>query len=166
MLFWVLALILFSPYSDAQTEPATLIIDLTLPSQNGPYHRPYVAQWIENDAGKSVRTLTLWREQAKWLKDLRSWWRKVGRKDRELVDAITSATRPAGHYHLEFKANGDDGLALPEGSYTLCIEVVREHGGRSMVKKTFYLNGEHQRIDIQSDLEVGQSTFTVEYEDK
>ena len=88
--------------------PTTLNIELTLKQQLGEYHPPYVASWIENSQGKPVRTLLLWREQAKWLKDIRRWWRKVGKKDAELVDGITSATRITGKYPLSFLAENDE----------------------------------------------------------
>jgi hypothetical protein len=50
------------------------------------YHKPYVAVWIENEAGKTVATLDAWyqtdakaEDGRKWLPDLRTWWRRAGR---------------------------------------------------------------------------------------
>jgi hypothetical protein len=50
-----------------------LQLSLNLPPQAGEYHNPYVAVWIEDSAGESVRMLVLWREGSKWLKDIRRW---------------------------------------------------------------------------------------------
>jgi len=138
-----------------------LAISLKLPAQQGEYHNPYVAVWLEDTSGKSVRTLVLWREGSKWLKDIRRWWRKVGRKDAELVDAITSATRAAGHYQLSFMALDDDKNNLPQGDYILNIEVVRENGGRGMTKQKFSLNGTNQTFTLATNAELSNSTFTI-----
>lgn len=136
-------------------------LTLSLPKQTGEYHNPYVAVWVENDKGKSVRTLLLWREGAKWLKDIRRWWRKVGRKDAEFVDGITSATRAAGEYQLTFNANTDKGVELAQGKYTLLIEVVRENGGRSIIKQAFVLDGSEQEFTLTPTSETGKSFFKI-----
>ncbi len=101
------------------------------------YARPYVALWIEDEKRKPVKTIQLWVGKDEWLKDLRSWWRKVGRYDRELVDAMTSATRPAGQYRFVWDGTNDDGQRLEQGDYTLHVEVVREHGGRNYLRQKF-----------------------------
>lgn len=138
-----------------------LQLSLNLPPQSGEYHNPYVAIWVEDSAGKSVRTLVLWREGNKWLKDIRRWWRKVGRKNENLVDAVTSATRAAGNYQLNFKALDDEQHNLSVGTYILNIEVVRENGGRSMIKQKFTLNGTSQIFKLISSSEIAKSTFTI-----
>lgn len=74
-----------------------------------------------------------------WLKDLRSWWRKVGRYDRELVDAVTSATRPAGEYRFVWDGLDDSGNRVEQGEYTFYVEVVREHGGRNYLREKMTL---------------------------
>lgn len=140
---------------------ATLTIKLTLKQQQGEYHPPYVAAWIESSQRKSVRTLLLWREKSKWLKDIRRWWRNVGRKDADLVDAITSATHAAGSFPLSFKLTDDQQNALPKGNYTLYIEVVREKGGRALLKQKFNLNNETQQFTLNETAETAVITFTV-----
>ena len=138
-----------------------LQLALKLPAQLGEYHNPYVAVWIEDSKGKSTRTLVLWREGAKWLKDIRRWWRKVGRKDAEFVDGITSATRAAGRYQLNFDAKDDNGTPLANGNYTLRIEVVRENGGRAILKQPFTLNGTNQEFTLMASSETAKSIFTI-----
>jgi hypothetical protein len=138
-----------------------LQLSLKLPPQVGEYHNPYVAVWLEDNSGKSVRTLMLWRERSKWLKDIRRWWRKVGRKDENLVDAVTSATRAAGLYQLNFQALDDDKNTLAAGDYILHIEVVRENGGRGMIKQKFTLNGTKQIFHLESNSEIAKSIFTI-----
>jgi hypothetical protein len=138
-----------------------IAITLNLKQQQGEYHPPYVAAWIENSQKKSVRTLLLWRKEPKWLKDIRRWWRNVGRKDAALVDAITSATHAAGKYPLSFFATDDDGKSLLEGDYTLYLEVVREKGGRALLKQAFKLNNQSQKFTLKASAETGEITFSI-----
>lgn len=145
----------------ASNSTATIAIKLDLKQQQGEYHPPYVAAWIENNQKKSVRTLLLWRHDAKWLKDIRRWWRNVGRKDAELVDAITSATHAAGNFPLSFNLTDDQQKALPDDNYTLYIEVVREKGGRALLKKKFKLNNKIQQFTLNETPETGVITFTI-----
>lgn len=145
-----------------QAQAEELILSLNLAKQSGEYHNPYTAAWIENDSGQSVRTLLLWREQAKWLKDLRTWWRKVGRRHPEIVDGVTSATRPAGNYKLRFAAENDQGVPLTAGDYTLKVEVVRENGGRAMLTQAFQLNHNSHHFVLPTTAETAQSYFTIQ----
>ena len=145
----------------ANSNTATIAIKLALKQQQGEYHPPYVAAWIENSQKKSVRTLLLWREDAKWLKDIRRWWRNVGRKDAELVDAITSATHAAGSFPLAFKLTDDQQNSLPTGNYTFYIEVVREKGGRALLKQEFELTDQTQQFTFKETAETGAITFTI-----
>jgi len=119
---------------------ATLDVEFSLPKiESTMYARPYVAVWIENSKRKSVRTVELWVGKDEWLKDLRSWWRKVGRYDRALVDGVTSATRPAGDYRFTWDGLDNDGNRVEAGKYTFYVEVVREHGGRNYIRQKMTL---------------------------
>lgn len=155
--FILLMLIAFNTHLKA-TE---LSLSINLAKQTGEYHNPYVAAWIEDETGQSVRTLLLWREGAKWLKDLRTWWRKVGRKNPSLVDGITSATRPAGNYKLNFSTLDDQDSPLKKGTYILKVEVVRENGGRAIIKQNFTLNGQAQSFTLPSTQETEQALFII-----
>ena len=161
LVFFTLLFILPASAQANENSLANLEIKLTLKQQQGEYHPPYVAAWLENTERKSVRTLILWRKEPKWLKDIRRWWRNVGRKDAELVDAITSATHAAGTFPLSFKATDDQQQALPAGDYTLYIEVVREKGGRVLLKQTFTLDNKAQHFTLNETAETGNITFTV-----
>ena len=136
-------------------------IDLTIPKLDvQPYHKPYISIWLETPKRKGVETLSIWHFQEKedWLKDLRQWWRKLGRINRDF-DSVASATRKPDSYSLTFSPE------LPAGEYRLSFEASREDGGREFLYQTiqlgqnaqqqYQLNGEHEfgpiKISIVSE---------------
>ncbi|QFT12644.1 DUF2271 domain-containing protein [Vibrio sp. THAF190c] len=155
----LIALSLLPTFSMAQSLPesAKLDVQFELPKiDTTMYARPYVAVWVEDSSRKSVKTIELWVGKDEWLKDLRSWWRKVGRYDRELVDAVTSATRPAGQYRFAWDGKSDSGEKLEQGEYTIHIEVVREHGGRNYLRQKVMLGSENVSYQLKPTEETGE----------
>lgn len=158
----LIALSLLPTFSMAQSVPesAKLDVQFELPKiDTTMYARPYVAVWVEDNSRKSVKTIELWVGKDEWLKDLRSWWRKVGRYDRELVDAVTSATRPAGQYRFVWDGKSDSGEKLEQGEYTIHIEVVREHGGRNYLRQKVMLGSENVSYQLKPTEETGEITL-------
>ena len=158
----LIALSLLPTFSMAQSLPesAKLDVQFELPKiDTTMYARPYVAVWVEDSSRKSVKTIELWVGKDEWLKDLRSWWRKVGRYDRELVDAVTSATRPAGQYRFVWDGKSDSGEKLEQGEYTIHIEVVREHGGRNYLRRKVMLGSENVSYQLKPTEETGEITL-------
>ncbi|KAB0300618.1 DUF2271 domain-containing protein [Vibrio fortis] len=158
----LIALSLLPTFSMAQSLPesAKLDVQFELPKiDTTMYARPYVAVWVEDSSRKSVKTIELWVGKDEWLKDLRSWWRKVGRYDRELVDAVTSATRPAGQYRFVWDGKSDSGDKLEQGEYTIHIEVVREHGGRNYLRQKVMLGSENVSYQLKPTEETGEITL-------
>ncbi len=88
---------------------------------------PYVAIWVEDTAGRYVRTLAVWGDKWKYLEELTDWWR-FARNDRALNTTATRATRPAGEYRVAWNGLDDTGNPMPQGSYKINVEVSREHG--------------------------------------
>lgn len=137
---------------------ANMEVELSLSEiTTGQYHRPYTAVWVEDAKGQSVKTIALWvqHDGHKWFKDIRRWWRKAGRDNPAMVDAISSATRPAGKYRIGWDLSDDNGKPLPDGDYQLFIEVVREHGGRELIRHKFSLPGESFDSPLAATTETG-----------
>jgi len=107
-------------------------LDFTLrfPQNAQKVKHPYVAVWIENAEGKPVRTVTFWANKPKYYQDMPVWWH-IGRSDPVLVQAVTRATRAAGHHAIVWDGRDDAGNPLPPGVYTVNLEVAREHGGHA-----------------------------------
>ena len=138
-LAWGTALILSATSVAAQA--GQLTIDVQIPQQNvTEYHKPYVAGWIEAPNGAVSANLLVWYDVKKrdgggqkYLKELRSWWRKAGRDLTLPIDGVTGATRVPGRQTLTLDtASALKGL--PAGQYNLVIEAAREGGGHDLVK--------------------------------
>jgi hypothetical protein len=128
---------------------AGLAVDIEIPRLNvAEYHRPYVAAWIERPDQSVASTLAVWydikskgnseSDGAKWLKDIRQWWRRTGRELQMPIDGVSSATRPAGKQQLNV---AEGSVALPKlapGAYKLYVEAAREVGGREVVSIPFH----------------------------
>lgn len=135
-------------------------IELTLPALDvDPYHRPYVAIWLESPKREGIQTLSVWTEKDDWLKDMRQWWRKLGRKNRDF-DAVSSATRHAGHYTLQFTTD------QPAGEYRLCFEASREDGGREFLSQTITLGDQPQHFNLTGQHEFGNISVGISPETK
>lgn len=154
-----LATLLWPMFSNAAPLPGTakVTFEFELPAvETSVYARPYVAVWIEDGQRKPIKTIQLWVGKDEWLKDLRSWWRKVGRYDSALVDAVSSATRPIGQYRFMWDGNDELGNKVEQGVYTLHIEVVREHGGRNYLRQKVSLTKNDAFYHLAPTEETGQ----------
>jgi hypothetical protein len=132
------ALALASPALQA----AELSLKVELPRLTvAEYHAPYVAMWLQRAGDNSFAGhLAVWYDLkkkdnggAKWLRDLRQWWRQAGRDAALPADGVSGATRSPGEHVVQL--GGAKALAsLPSGDYEVVIEAAREGGGREIVK--------------------------------
>lgn len=122
------------PATAAGAAPGTISVTLPQPAV-AEYHKPYVAGWVEPAGGGAARTLFVWYDVrkkgseagAKWLSEMRAWWRKGGRSLALPANGVSGATRPPGTHQVPLPAD------LPAGAYTLHVEAARENGGRELV---------------------------------
>ncbi len=121
---------------------AEVQLKLDLPRLNvAEYHRPYVAVWLERpgEAGAAAQ-LAVWYDLkkpnnggAKWLRDMRQWWRQGGRALSLPADGVSGATRAPGEAVLQLDKH--PALAqLQPGNYELVVEAAREAGGREVLR--------------------------------
>lgn len=131
-------------------------IDYEIPALDvAEYRRPYVAIWIADEQGNSIRQLQLLGD-GRWLRDLRLWWRKFGRVDDSLVDALAGATRKPGRYRIEWDGRDGQGKKVAQGNYELHLEAMREHGERETVALPFVLNGQSISATVKGTHEIGR----------
>ena len=119
--------------------------------------RPYVAVWIEDAEGQPVRTLCLWVEKLKWLRDLRRWSRFHAR-DRDFVDTISRATRRPGAYDLVWDGLDDAGRPVAPGAYTLLLEAAREHGTYQLMRQSITVGSAPFEHELEGNVEISAAT--------
>ena len=133
-----------------------ITVDFSLPElSTQDYNKPYVAIWTETK--EKSDTLLLWhltkREEDKWLVDIRRWWRKVGRYGEMPADGVTGATKGPGDYSVT--------LDIGElAQFNLMIEVVREDGGRSLLRQAIDTD-KSTKYTLKADAEIGNVTINV-----
>lgn len=142
----------------------SVIISMDIPDLKvDPYHRPYVAVWLETPDRKGLHTIALWHDKNDWLKDLRQWWRKLGRNDALAYQGVSGATRKPGVYSFSWDGKNTQGEAFPAGEYLLCLEAAREAGGRDFFKTTIQLGqNQTQHYQLQGDTELSSINLTIE----
>jgi hypothetical protein len=142
------SLVLTLPLVSGWAVAADLSVKFDLPQLNvAEYHKPYVAIWLERaDQSVAANLAVLYdlkKDAAgeKWVKDLRTWWRKAGRDAKFPLDGVSGATRPAGSQTMKFDGAKHGLDTLPAGDYRLVVEAAREAGGRELVKVPFTWTG-------------------------
>lgn len=126
-----------------------------------PYRKPYVAVWLEDATGKQVRVLSVFHDQARigarWLPDLRTWWRLGGRGMDLPADGISRPTRAPGRQTVT--VGGLQGLA--PGRYAIVVEATREKGGRELVKVPLDWRGRRVAGSARGTSELGAVAATL-----
>ncbi|PQA86467.1 DUF2271 domain-containing protein [Hyphococcus luteus] len=130
------------------------------------YHRPYVAMWLQTPDGKPAANLAVWYdvemrndEGEDWLKDLRQWWRRIGRSTDMPVDGVSGPTRAPGAHEVTFDEKLND---LAPGEYEFMIEAVREVGGRELLHGAVqWPPKEETTIRLEGGRELGPVILTL-----
>lgn len=147
--------------SPAAADTGTITYEIPRLEVSG-YRKPYVAIWIEGADRKPVKMYAVLFDQSpigdKWLPDLKTWWRRGGRAMNMPVSGVTRPTRGPGQYTIKTGSLSD----LPEGTYALVVEGVREKGGREILKAPFnWKPGEVVSVSAQGSSELGKITLSI-----
>ncbi|MEO7270861.1 MAG: DUF2271 domain-containing protein [Vicinamibacterales bacterium] len=150
-----------------QAAPAAagqLTVTLELARPGGMAKRPYVAVWIEDKDRFPVRTVALWYDgKARYLPEMRAW----SRADRlrgmaegtQVVDAVTSPTRQAGKYTVQWDGKDHAGKPVRAGTYTVCIEVAREHGSYQVIRQELEVAGAAKHVALTGGTEINAASL-------
>lgn len=137
----------------------SISITLKTPSGNArQIRRPYVAVWIEDANGKRVRTVAVWGNAPRYLPDLSEWW-KLAQQDPQATN-VTRATRPAGQHKIAWDGLDDQAKPLPPGTYTVFLEVNRQHGSHAIGSGKIDCNRLPAQATIPASAEAGQTTLS------
>lgn len=135
-------------------------VEIMIPAlQVNPYHKPYIAVWLETIDREYVTTIKLMADDKEWYKDLRQWWRKVGRQNVN-VDGVTGATKRPGLVKLTWNGLNESREKVPAGEYWLNVEASREEGGRDYSRHKITL-GQESSISIAGKTEFGDINIHV-----
>lgn len=126
----------------------------------GSYHNPYMALWITDESRKLVRTLLVLGTEGRYREENYVYWRRFGRLDTKLVDAVSKPTRAPGHYTLKWDGLDDAGKKVPRGKYVLNIEASREKGGHTVQRLELTLGAAGMVIDVPASEEIGKVRAT------
>ncbi len=113
--------------------------------------RPYVAVWIEDSNHQLVRTLTVW-GTGKYQPDLTKWWRAIG-GSRVGATSVSRATRFPGAYSVMWDGRNSRGQPVPQGDYTIFVEINREHGHHVWESATVTCGGEAAAAELRDTAE-------------
>ena len=145
---------------------AELVVDFTYTAEGtsgGGVKNPYVAVWVEDQAGELVATIALWFLQSekgpKWLSDLRRWATVDGSD--ATIDAISSATRRPGEYSVLWDGTDTDGNLVAQGDYYIAIESSREHGPYSLIRQQISLGADSFTQALESEGELSDATVSL-----
>lgn len=151
--------------SPNQWDPAfELTVNLELAKFEGPYRRPFVAIWVEDKDNKPVRNLAVWFNKPRWLHDLRAWYRAnyaTFNPEAGTLSTISSATRSAGKYAIKWDGKDDKGGYVKTGTYTVHIEVAREHGTYQLISQEVKINNKNNKIELAPNAEVASASLEV-----
>jgi hypothetical protein len=113
----------------------------------GGLKNPYIAVWIEDEAGADIRPISLnySQRESRYLNELRRFSKaenaRIDKGGKDLIATFSSATRQPGAYSVVWDGMAADGKPTPPGNYFLCIEASRERGPYSLIREAITLDG-------------------------
>ncbi|MBU1377582.1 MAG: DUF2271 domain-containing protein [Alphaproteobacteria bacterium] len=95
------------------------------------YKKPFVIVWVTDLEKNPIKTLLVSGLKQDWQEDNYVWWRRVGRKQAGIVEAMGKPTRAPGKYSIGWDGTDADGKRVAQGKYLINVEAAREHGGHA-----------------------------------
>ncbi len=132
----------------------TIALDIGTPAIVKGY-RPYIAFWIEDSDHQMIRTLGVLGKDSRFANHL-SGWRRAGGVNYAL-SAVTRATRPNGIYTIAWDGRDDYGHPMPQDTYTICVELVREEGRHVTTTATIVCGAGPAEAVLAATVESGTS---------
>ncbi len=105
--------------------------------------RPYVVVYIDDAEANPVRTVSLWAQDASWVRELRRWYRgeraRSAAQGTSLLSTVTSPTRNPGRYTVVWDGRDDLGEFVSQGEYFVCLETIRQGSSDYFTREPFTL---------------------------
>jgi thiamine biosynthesis lipoprotein ApbE len=135
-----------------------LTVSVELARPGGMAKRPYVAVWIENKDKFPVRLLALWYRKSRYLPELTAWSRaerlRALADGTDIIGSVASATRSPSAYSFKWDGRDQQGAPVKPGTYTVCIEVSREHGTYQLLRQEIDFSGTARQVALPGGAEV------------
>ena len=140
-----------------------MIINLEINTQKeGFSKRPYLAIWVEDSTHAAIRNIAMWHGSDRYVPELKSWYlkyRSVYNSDMNFKNSVTSATRPAGKYTVQWDGKDDKGNYVAPGKYIIKIEISREHGTYQLMRQEIDCNEMAKQINLPGNIEISSVSF-------
>lgn len=141
-----------------------LVVNFEVAQLQGFTRRPYVVVWVEDRDKNPVRTISLWYQKDRWLRDLRLWWSNNsaqfgGEANKANVSSVSSATRAPGKYSVKWDGKDDKGNFVKPGKYTIYIEAAREHGTYQIISQEFSFTGVPKQMNLTGNIEIPSASL-------
>lgn len=149
--------------SDNSSPTVQLNIDYQIPNfSSTDYERPYLSIWLTDTKNKFIRQVLLLGEANRWAQENKRWWRSVGRKNDDLLDALARPTRKPGHYSANWNGYDANNMQVFEQQVILHMEAARENGGHHYQKKLLDLK-QPLSITLPEIGELGKTQITLKH---
>ena len=152
----------FAPMADEKSKllPLEVQFEISQGDESRRYRRPYVAVWVEDTDGLTVRTLVLWLQArgTRWHPDLKRWYRDDQARrlldDTNLIETFSRPTRAPGKYNVVWDGKDDAGQPVKPGTYTILIEAAREHGTYQLIRQELSLGDKPMEKSVTGNVEI------------
>jgi thiamine biosynthesis lipoprotein len=125
--------------------------------------RPYVAVWIEDQDKFPVKTIALWMEKAKYLNEMRAWYKddrlRSMAEGSDITRSVSGATRPPGKYTVKWDGKDNAGKMVKAGKYTVFVEATREHGGYQLMHEELDFTGTPKQVELHGGEELTSASL-------
>jgi thiamine biosynthesis lipoprotein len=141
-----------------------LVVNFEISQLEGFTRRPYLVIWVEDREKKPVRTISLWYQKDRWLRDLRLWYttnkeRFTGEMNKANISSISSATRAPGKYSVKWDGKDDNGNYVKPSRYTVYIEAAREHGTYQIISQEINCSGTAKQRALTGNVEIASASL-------
>jgi len=126
-----------------------------------PGKRPYVVIWVKDAGRKFVRTICLFGNNPNYQSDLTTWYSaSAPGGDDDFIHSVSRATRSAGTYPVVWDGTDDFGKPVPQGIYTITVEINREDGRHVSTNTPIACDAAPHTAELTATVETGISQVT------
>jgi hypothetical protein len=137
-----------------------VVIALTLTTPDPRLDRSYMAFWVEDPAGKMVRTIVLWGNKAEYHSEMFGFWGATG-GNKDLIYKVTRATRSPGSYKVTWNGLDDSGRPVSKGTYRVTVESNRWRGVHAKASGLIACGDSPSSISLEGSVNYGP--ITIQY---